>query len=134
MSILLGPVTGRCRCPRRARDRPDEAGEFSSDRSDGNRLELAPSDQRSVAPVQAALRFPSNLANRLRHGIDLCLLLFAHARRMLIAPGALHLHAPRPSVAGLGDRTALDLLAGRVLRRYQPEIGHQLAWRLKARE
>src|SRR5882672_6577234 len=86
---------------RRARDRPDEASELARDRGDGDGLELASPDQRPVAPVKAALRLPGDLANLSRRGRDLLLLVLAHPRRMLIAPGALHQHASRPPIAGL---------------------------------
>src|SRR6267378_8630323 len=54
---LLGLSTGRV-C--RARDRPDETRELARDRGDGDGLELASPDQRSVAPVEAALRLPGD--------------------------------------------------------------------------
>src|SRR5216684_2847440 len=121
--VLLGRSTGRGHL---ASDGPDEARELTSDRGDGDSLKLAPPDQRSVAPVQAALRLPGDLANRSRRGRDLLLLVFAHPRRMLIAPGALHQHASRPPVAGLGDGAALDRVTGRILGWYQAEIRHKL--------
>jgi len=71
---LLGLSTGRVR---RARDRPDEARELARDRGDGDGLQLAPSDQRPVTPVQATLRLPGDLANRARRGRDLLLLLLS---------------------------------------------------------
>src|SRR5207249_1962520 len=45
-----------------ATDGPDEAGELARDGRDGNGFELAPADQRPVAPVEAVLRLPGNLA------------------------------------------------------------------------
>src|ERR1700732_5582449 len=60
-----------------ASDSPDEAGEFAGDRDDGDGLELAFPDQRTIAPVQPALRLPGNLANRWRRRIDLRLLGFS---------------------------------------------------------
>src|SRR6202040_165120 len=115
-------------------DCPDEAGELARDRGHGDGLELASPDQRPVAPVEAVLRLPGDLANRTRRGRDLRLLVLAHPRRVLIAPRALHQHASRPPVASLGDRAANDRLAGRTLGWHQAEIGHQLARRAKARE
>ena len=57
---LLGRSTGGGDL---ATDGPDEAGELARDRGDGHGLELALADQRPVAPVQAALRLPGDLAN-----------------------------------------------------------------------
>src|SRR5437764_5186031 len=96
---LLGRSTGRGYF---ASDRPDEARELTRDRGDGDGLELAPPDQRAVAPVQAALRLPGDLANRSRRGRDPLLLVFADPRWMLIVPAAFHQHTARPPVAGLG--------------------------------
>src|SRR5712692_7581703 len=74
--------------------------ELACDRGDGDGLELASPDQRPVAPVQAALRLPGDLANRSRGGVNLRLLGWPHPRGMLIAPGALHQHAAGAPVAG----------------------------------
>src|SRR5437773_9410834 len=41
-----------------ASDSPDEAGELAGDRDDGDGLSLAFPDQRTIAPVQPALRLP----------------------------------------------------------------------------
>src|SRR5215471_9694679 len=112
-ALLPGHTTGRGHL---ATDGPDEAGEFAGDRGDGDGLELAPADQRPVALVQAALRLPGNLANRLWGGLNLVLFVRPHPRGMLIAPGALHQHAARAPVAGLGDGAAPDGVAGRILR------------------
>src|SRR6266446_6480608 len=117
-----------------ATDGPDEAGAFTGDRGDGDGLELAAANQRPVALVQSALRLPGDLANRRRGGVNLVLLVRAHPRRMLIAPGAFHQHAARTPVTGLGDRTAPDGIASRILRRHQAEIAHQLVRRSEARE
>src|ERR1017187_8962122 len=84
-----------------AADGPDEAGELACDCGDGHGLELASTDQCSVAPVEAALRLPGNLANRRRSGVDLVLLDGPHARGMLIAPRAFHQHPAGTPVAGL---------------------------------
>src|SRR3979490_2908049 len=89
-----------------ATDGPNEAGELACDCGDGHGLELAPADQRSVAPVEAALRFPGNLANRRRGSVDLVLLDGPHARGMLIAPRAFHQHPASTPVSGLGDGAA----------------------------
>src|SRR5437867_3748604 len=78
---LLGHSTGGGDL---ATDGPDEARELTRNRGDGDSLELAPSDQRPVTPVQATLRLPGDLANRARGGRDLLLLLLAHPRWMLI--------------------------------------------------
>src|SRR5437763_3013033 len=99
-----------------ASDGPDKAGELTRDRSDGDRLELAPPEQRPIAPIEAGLRLPGDLANLSRRGGDPLLLGPADARRMLIAPGALHQRASRSPIAGLGDRTTFDRVAGRILR------------------
>ncbi len=66
--------------------------------------------------------------------IDLRLLGLPDPRGMLIAPRALHQHAPGPPVTGFGDRSALDAVAGGILRRHEPEIGHQLGRRSEPRE
>src|SRR4030081_3841489 len=86
-----------------ATDGPDEAGELTCDCGDDHGLELALTDQRAVAPVEAALRLPGNLANRWRGSVDLVLLGGPHARGMLIAPRAFHQHPAGNPVAGLGD-------------------------------
>ncbi len=98
-----------------AADGPDEAGEFAGDRGDGDGLELSSPGQRPVARAQPALRLPGDVADSLRRRRDLGLFVFAHPRRMLIAPGALHQDAAGAAVAGLGDRAALDGVAGRNL-------------------
>src|ERR1700726_1056408 len=53
--ILLGR---RLSAARLASYRPNETRKLTRDRSDGDRLELASPDQRSVAPVETALRLP----------------------------------------------------------------------------
>src|SRR5205807_1389002 len=58
---LCGGGTGRGRL---AGDRPDEACELTRHRGDGDGLEPALAEQRSVAPVETALRLPGDLANR----------------------------------------------------------------------
>src|SRR2546421_308857 len=118
---LLGHRTGGSD---RAVDGPDEPRELARDRGDGDGLQLAPSDQRPVTPVQATLRLPGDLANRTRGSRDLLLFLLAYPRRMLIAPGAFHQHTARAPVTGLGDRAAPDLVAGRMLRWHQAKISH----------
>src|SRR5712671_5824566 len=130
-ALLPGRTAGRGDL---AIDGPDEAGEFTGDRGDGDGLEFAAANQRPITLVQSALRLPGNLANRRWGGVNLVLLVRAHPRRMLIAPGAFHQHAAGTPVTGLGDRTAPDGVSGRILRRHQAEIGHQLVRRSKARE
>src|SRR5262249_39576643 len=99
-------------------DRPDETDELTSHRRNRDVLELAPPKQRSVTLVEAGLRLPGDLADRLRHRIDLDLFVFAQPRRELITPGTLHQHAPHPPIAGFGNRTPLHLVARGVLRRH----------------
>src|SRR5258708_31572154 len=130
-ALLPGRTAGRGDL---AIDGPDEAGEFTGDRGDGDGLELAAADHRPVALVQSALRLPGDLANRRWGGVNLPLLVRAHPRRVLIAPGAFHQHAACTPLTGLGDRTAPDRGSGRILRPHQAEIGHQLVRRSKARE
>src|SRR5215470_7118639 len=115
-------------------DCPDETDELTSHRRNGDVLELAPPEQRSVTLIEAGLRLPGNLANRLRHRLDLDLFVFAQPRRKLITPGTLDQHASHPPIAGLGDRTTLDLVAGGVLACHDPDIGHQLTGGSKPRE
>src|SRR5215470_15088723 len=105
-------------------DCPDETDELTSHRRNGDVLELAPPEQRSVTLIEAGLRLPGNLANRLRHRLDLDVFVFAQPRRKLITPGTLDQHASHPPIAGLGDRTTLDLVTGGVLGRHDPDIGH----------
>src|SRR5260370_32091961 len=83
-----------------ATNRPDEARELTRDRGDGDSLQLAPPDQRSIAPVQAALRLPRDLANRPPRGGDLLLLLLSHPRWMLTTlPAFAHKATPPPPPA-----------------------------------
>src|SRR5262252_5475872 len=102
----LGVGRSRSRADRPG-DCPDETDELTSHRRNGDVLELAPPEQRPITLIEAGLRLPGDLANRLRHRIDLDLFVFAQPRRMLIAPGTLHQHASHPPIAGLGDRTTL---------------------------
>ena len=90
--ILLGR---RLSAARLASYRPNETRKLTRDRSDGDRLELASPDQRSVAPVETALRLPGDLAHLWRRCRDLLLFGNANTGRMLIAPGALHERASR---------------------------------------
>src|SRR6516225_6513486 len=129
----LGVGRSRSRSDRLG-DCPDETDELTSHRRNGDVLELAPPEQRSVTLIEAGLRLPGNLANRLRHRLDLDLFVFAQPRRKLITPGTLDQHASHPPIAGLGDRTTLDLVTGGVLGRHDPDIGHQLTGCPKPRE
>src|SRR5215831_2554863 len=95
-------------------DCPDETDELTSHRRNGDVLELALPEQRSITLIEAGLRFPGDLANRLRHRLDLDLFALAQALRKLVTPGTLDQHASPAPIAGLGDRTALDLVAGGV--------------------
>src|ERR1700761_6362295 len=115
-----------------ATDRPNKACEFTGDGSDGHGLELSFAGEPAEAGAQPALRLPGDGADpggRRRH---FGLLVLADPGRVLIAPGALHEDAAGPPVAGFGDRTAPDRIAGRVFRRHQAEISHHLARALKA--
>src|SRR6516162_5466385 len=129
----LGGGHSRSRADRLG-DCPDETDELTSHRRNGDVLELALPEQRSITLIEAGLRFPGDLANRLRHRLDLNLFVFAQSRRKLVAPGTLDQHASHPPIASLGDRTTLDLVAGGVLRRHDPDIGHQLTGCSKPRE
>ena len=82
----------------------------------------APDSARSAATAPSR-RSPARRAARPQPGQ----LLPADARRMAIAPGALHQNAPCPTVAGLGDAAAPDPVAGGMLARHQAQLGHQLA-------
>src|SRR6478736_7858201 len=128
--ILLGR---RLSAARLASYRPNETRKLTRDRSDGDRLELASPDQRSVAPVETALRLPGDLA-LWRRCRDLLLFGNANTGRMLIAPGALHERASRSPIARLRDGTAFNCVPGRTLRRPHAQISHQLWCGLKARE
>src|SRR5256885_3734905 len=108
---LLGLSTGRV-C--RASNGPDEAGELARDRGDRDGLGLASPDQCAVPPVEAVLRLPGDLANLTRRGRHLLLLVLAHPRRVLIAPGALPQHASRPPPSRPGDRAPLLPVARRI--------------------
>src|SRR6516162_262190 len=99
----LGVGRSRSRSDRLG-DCPDETDELTSHRRNGDVLEIAPPEQRSVTLIEAGLRLPGNLANRLRHRLDLDLFVFAQPRRKLITPGTLDQHASHPPIAGLGDR------------------------------
>src|ERR1700675_2951067 len=76
-AFLPGRTTGRGDL---AIDGPDKAGEFTSDRGDGDGLELAAADQRAIALVQSALRLPGDLANRRRGSVNLVRLVRSHPR------------------------------------------------------
>src|SRR5271168_5277788 len=80
------------------------------------------------------LCLPGDLAYVARDSGDLGKLLLAEPWRMPIAPRALDENAPCPAVASLGDASALDLLAGRLLARHQAEIAHQVARGRKPRQ
>ena len=97
-SCLLGPRTSGSYL---ADDGPHETCKLTCDRSHRDGLELASPDQLPVATVEAALRLPGDLANRSRCRGYLLLLVFAHPRRMLIAPRALHQRAARASLPAL---------------------------------
>src|SRR5262249_58969192 len=71
-------------------DCPDETDELTGHRRNGYVLELAPPEQRSVTLIEAGLRLPGNLPNRLRPRLGLCLFVFALPRRKLITPSTLH--------------------------------------------
>src|ERR1700730_1251199 len=107
-------------------DRPDEACELARDGGDDHGLELSLAGQRPIARVKSMLGLPSDLASRARGGLHPGLLLLSDPRRMSVGPRALDEGASRSPVPGLGDRTALDRVPGRMLRRHQPKIGHQL--------
>src|SRR5258708_5088321 len=130
-ALLPGRTAGRGDL---AIDGPDEAGEFTGDRGDGDGLEFAAANQRPITLVQSALRLPGNLANRRWGGVNLVLPVRAHPRGMLIAPGAFQQHAAGPPLTGPGDRTAPARVSRRILRRHQAEIGHQLVPRSEAPE
>src|SRR6516164_1304668 len=122
---LAGHSRGLCVGRSRSRadrlgDCPDETDELASHRRNGDVLELASLEQRSITLIEAGLRFPGDLANRLRHRLDLDLFALAQARRKLVTPGTLDQHASHPPIAGLGDRTTLT---GGVLGRHNPNIG-----------
>src|SRR5580692_11888967 len=113
----------RCRF---ASYRPNEARKLTRDRGDGDRLELASPDERSVTAVETGLRLPGDLAHLWRRCRDLLLFGNANTGRMLIAPGALHERASRSPIARLRDGTALDCVPGRTLRRPHAQISHRL--------
>jgi Transposase, Mutator family len=77
--------------------------------------------------AQPELRLPGDgphrLWRRFQPGTDLV----CHACREAVTPGSLDQHAAGTAIAGLGDTTALDLGAARVLRRHQAQPRHQLA-------
>ena len=58
----------------------------------------------------------------------------AAARGVVVVPGGLDQQAAGVPVAGLGDVTAVSLIAGGVLARGQAEEAHQLARRCEAAE
>jgi hypothetical protein len=106
---------------------PDEPHQFARDRRHGNRRSLAVADEMPVAAMQALLR-PPRLAD------DLVGLPLAAARQCAadggpvpIVPGGLDQDSPRVTVAGLGQRAAALGLAGGILARHEPEIGHEFA-------
>ena len=95
--------------------------------------QMKPASSRAIATMATVLSLPFRISatiargtagtapsrrsreRRRRRRIDLRLLGLSDPRRMLIAPRALHQHAAGTTVAGFGDRSALDGVAGRML-------------------
>src|SRR5205807_9206691 len=111
---------GDLHCERRGRadgtaDSPDEACQLTRDRGDDEGRSLAALRQGTIACGQARLGLPGNVLDVSWCGGDLVELLLADARRMAVAPGALHQNASCPMIAGLGNAGTIDRLAARSL-------------------
>src|SRR5258706_16362244 len=90
---------------------PDEGRQLAGDRGCDHRRCLAFPRQRTEPCTEPNLGLPGDLACPTPRTRDLGLLLVSAPRRMAVGPGGFDQHTPRPAVAGLGDRSALDALA-----------------------
>src|SRR5262252_10156157 len=115
----------RARFPSR-HGRPQEAHQLAGNRGHGDRRSFAVADEMAVAPMQPLLRPP-------RLPDDLIGLRLAPARQraadrgaMAIVPGGLDEDPARVRIAGFRQRTPPVGLAGGVLARHQPQVGHEL--------
>jgi hypothetical protein len=92
-------------------DCPDESRQFTRDCCDRHRRHLASGHQSPIPTAQPHLRLPGNLANTSWCTFNEALLIRADAGRMSVAPRALHQCTASPTIAGLGDGSALDAVA-----------------------
>src|SRR5207249_3177065 len=115
-------------------DRPHESDELTRD-GGGNRVRmLAPRQHLPVAPTQAHLRAPGDVANGFRQVLLPGLDLFRHLGPMAIRLGRLDEGPPRMPVAGLRDAAEAAPVGAGILARGEAEILHELRRVLEARE
>ena len=108
-------------------DGPEEGRHLARDRCDhdGPRLPFDP--EPTVAAAKAGLRLPGNIPDAVRQAIHPSLQVMTDRRREAIRSRRPRSAPASSAVAGLGDLAASDPFAGRVLRRHQAQISHQLA-------
>src|SRR5437773_3190778 len=115
-------------------DRPHESDELTRD-GGGNRVRmLAPRQHLPVAPTQAHLRAPGDVANGFRQMLLPGLDLFRHLGPMAIRLGRLDEGPPRMPVAGLRDAAEAAPVGAGILAWGEAEILHELGRALEARE
>jgi hypothetical protein len=131
-------ITGLFRSARRRRyvpgDGPDEADQFTGNRSSDDIGRLAGAGELATARAQPQLRFPGDFADRLGLLVLPEHQLAADPGREAVGLGRLDQQPAGRAVAGLGEAAAFDARTARMLGWHQPEIGHQLARIGKARE
>src|SRR6266542_3447842 len=102
-------------------DRPHESDELTRD-GGGNRVRmLAPRQHLPVAPTQAHLRAPGDVANGFRQVLLPGLDLFRHLGPMAIRLGRLDEGPPRMPVAGLRDAAEAAPVGAGILARGEAE-------------
>src|SRR2546426_6235227 len=116
------------------RDRPHKGRELARDGGRYGVRVLAPREQLAVAPAEAELRPPRDVANDRGQMFLAGLDLLGDLGPIAIGLGRFDQHPARMAVAGLGDATEPAPLPAGVLARGEAEIAHDLPGGLEAGE